>query len=224
MKIEHGELAFRIQCGADASLSQALCVVQEWDLLPTWIKFAKKAAILRQDVSNELWLYADFNWWPMPMPAMWCLIRLRFQPCLPLPDERSAAEGDPEIVGAVQKELLVTVESDTTLDRSSVPADVQKHFEVPLRQCIWRLRPQPLGPAGHERTKFEGVAAVHLSDLTFLGPFRFMTPPAWFLKFIIQFMMPFVFRTFLALVRTLGDENSLFYPRVQADVTGIYRF
>ena len=33
----------------------------------------------------------------------------------------------------------------------------------------------------------EGVASVTLADLTFLGPFRFITPPAWFLRFIIQF-------------------------------------
>lgn len=54
VRVRDGELGFRLTACADASVSQYICFLQEFDLLPSWIKYAKKSGVLRQLVSSVL--------------------------------------------------------------------------------------------------------------------------------------------------------------------------
>eukprot|EP00966_Prymnesium_polylepis_P303489 7010571-Prymnesium_polylepis.1 len=95
---------------------------------------------------------------------------------------------------------------------------------MPLRKGVARLMPQPPGPDGGHRTAVEGLVVVELEKLLFLGPARFIAPPSWLLRIVVRILVPYIWHQYLAILATLGDEESTFAARVRADVTGLYAF
>eukprot|EP00966_Prymnesium_polylepis_P194922 4518293-Prymnesium_polylepis.1 len=89
LRMRNGMLGFRFNCCADASVCQFVCMLQEWDLLPTWVKYARDAGVLRQEVSNELFVFGDFNWRPWPLPAMSVVLRSTLRHCNALRHEQA---------------------------------------------------------------------------------------------------------------------------------------
>ena len=158
------------------ALWQYVCVLQEWELLPTWVKYAKSAGILRQLISNEMLFFADFTWRPWPLPPLSVLLRATLRRCQPLRHEQvPPALGESPIK---EKPFLVTFStpSASSFDRRAMPEEARSHFEVPLRKGVARLMPQPPGPEGGHRTVIEGVVSVELNKLIFLGPVRARPP------------------------------------------------
>ena len=87
VRVRGGELGFRVQASADASMEHFLCMLQEWDLVPRWISYAKDTGILSQPRTDLLFLYADFGWRPLPLPSMHCVLEAHVAQYAALPDE-----------------------------------------------------------------------------------------------------------------------------------------
>lgn len=195
--------------------------------MPLWIKYAKEAAILSQPFTNTLYLFAYFSWWPLPLPSMYCVLHAHIRPCAPLPHEIAASDVQSTGELAVQNNhFLVTVRtpSKDEFDRGRVPTAVRAHFEVPLQRAVVRLIPQTPSSGGKPRTCVEGVAAVMLSDLLFLGPIRWIAPPPWLIRLVVRMLIPYIWEQYLQLLDTLGDSSNPWCKRIQADSAGMYAY
>ena len=205
---ESGMLAFRFHGCVDASVSEYLVMVQEFDLLPSWIPFCSSACTLRQASPNEFVVYCDFDFHLWPLPQVFAVLDVVI-----------------DVASCDDKRVAATFCSPSAadFDRAAVPSAARAHAEVPLKLAVARFTPQPSAD-GVNRTEVEVVSAVELQALTFLGPARWAmrSAPQWLISLAVSILVPHVWAQYLAALAALRQPGSPFSQRMTADKRGFY--
>lgn len=211
-RARRGELGFRIEGTLDASVVELVSLVRETDLMPTWNAYAREGRVVRLASPTELWAYADFRFWPLPIPPMYVALHATL-------DDRVATAG--HVACSFRSP---PPDGPSAFDRSAIPPAVAKHAEMVVPSAKAKLFPVAR-PAGlPPRTDFESEVLLDLSLLAFLGPVRHLHPPQWMVTTITKIMMPAVWRHVLrSLERLHADGGGAIGARILADESGLYR-
>jgi len=214
-----GELGFKFTGSLDASVVELLSLARETDAMPQWNQYCSQGGIVRQKGATELWVFADFHFFPMPIPRLFVALHANA-------DDRLDRQGHWHLVGRTEP-----AGSPAAIDRSALPAKVRQHGEVVVSSLTAKLTPQArahaaaVGEATPDRTRFDLQVVMQLSTLTFLGPIRHLTPPQWVVNVLANVMLPGLWKCILdttARLRRDGTSDVL-GARIQADPTGLYR-
>lgn len=206
-RLEDGLISLRFKGCLDSGVAEMLSLVQEFDLMPTWIKYAKAAGTLSQRSAHDFVVYADIDLHMWPIPQLLSLIEVVVASC-----------------GGRRVAATFCTPSHAAFDRAAVPAAARKRAEAPLRTGVVRFTPQPAGGG----TEFEVVAAVELQALTFLGPARWAmrAAPSWLVNLAVSILIPYIWAqaldTLSQIQRAEGAVGGPFARRVAADRHGFY--
>ena len=214
-RVRHGgELGFRFTGALDSSIVELLSLARETDLMPTWNIYCSVGNVVRVASPTELWAFADFHFWPMPIPRIFAALHATL-------DDRLRSNGGTFRVSARSE----PEGSRSAFDRSSLPRSVRQHFEVIVTSLEARLRPLDPPNATSARTAFDLQLVMSLTNLAFLGPLRFLNPPQWVVNVIANVMLPGLWKAILETVTRLRVEGTCgaIGARLVADRTGIYR-
>lgn len=215
-RVRRGELALRFVVTVDASISELIALLREADLYPTWNPYCTEAGILHLESPLELWAYAAFNCWPLPIPPLFAFVHatLKFV-----------------ATGSYWHLSIASPPKDdpgAPADRTQLPAHIQHHGEVRLSYvsgdfvAVHRDGRPGQQPA---RTRANVEAALDLTNQMALGPLRFLTPPSWLVNIMTRVMIPGVWReslTAIANIQAAGESGAI-GARLAADATGVYQ-
>lgn len=212
-RARRGELGFQINGSLDASMTELVALARETDLMPTWNAYCAAGEVVRLASPMELWAWADFKFWPIPIPPMYVAIHATLQ---------EAKEGDGVFLCAFESP---PEGSPSRFDRSTIPMAIQQHAEMVVPSARAKLYPaKAASQIGGPRTAFEVQVMMDLSKLLFLGPVRHLHPPQWMVTTIVSVMMPTVWKTILKTVNKLHEnDGGAIGARIVQDETGVYQ-
>ena len=214
-RVRHGELGFRMEGALDASVTELVSLARETDLMPSWNAYCAAGEVVRLTSPLELWAFADFKYWPLPIPPMYVAIHATLE-------ERRPRQG------GGGGEYFCAFESPSpsgpaAFDRSKIPESVQRHAEVIVPSAKATLTALPVAPGAAPRTGFDAEILMDLSRLSFLGLARNLHPPQWMVTTIVSVLMPTVWKTVLKTVANLhADGGGAIGERILRDETGVY--
>lgn len=239
-----GQLSFKMEAMVNSSVVELVAFSRETDLMPTWVWMCKSAAVTRVVSPLDIYAYADFGFFPLPMPAMFVGVHATL-------DDRVAKDGH-VFVRVVSPSA--NTETEPSFDYEALPKATRKHGEMPIRGVDVKLVPQRPATAVDDahappRTSVDCTVRFDLSSATFLGPARHLHPPGWLVNLLTSVMVPSAWKAYLQLqasIRSMADEAAAVSKdgarrdstakskggggsaaalgeRVAADVTGVYR-
>jgi hypothetical protein len=175
-----------------------MSLIREVDLLPLWNPFVKHAAVLRLMAPGDLIAYGNADFWPMPLPSVFAMVHAVVRPA-------------PGRIG-----LLISRADEQ--HGHLKPADAKGKIELPMyvRAEFTAERAR----AGRPRTCARGEMKVDLSRI--VSGLGLALLPEWVIRLVIYFIVPTLWRGFLANVDRARGEESLWAQRVRADSSGLY--
>ena len=194
VRTSSGELGFRMKGRLQTSSVVLVSIFREADLLPTWNKFIDQAKVVHVATPTQLWAFADMKFWPLPIPSTYMAIHARLEDC-------TASAG-------YWRYELHSPDSNGPLafDLTSIPTSVRKHSEVVVSKVVGMVATTE-NPSG-VYTDFELNLVIDLRRLTFLGPLRYLTPPAWLVRIVTSVIMPSMWKSTVDIVRKLGASDA----------------
>lgn len=223
-RVRRSELSFRFEATIDASVTEVVSIAREADLMPSWNPFCQAAGVPKAPSTWEHWVYADFKFSPLPMPPIFVVLHATLE-------DRTASDGH----------FFMRVASSPAsggpdaLDRAALPADMLKHSEMVLTLATGTLTPLTTtreegsgrwrGAPPRTRTRANAEMTFDLSKLLFMGPLRFVHPPAWLVNVATRVLIPGAWRSVLDAIAKIHADGSKgpIGARIAADRTGLYR-
>ena len=202
---DRGDFTLRVVSQLECGVDELLSLVVELDLMPSWNRFCRGAAIFHRVSPTDLYAGGAARL-PWVLPRYLILLRAQLLDLMATPRQcmlvvaRTPKDGD--------------FRNEDPPHAAALLDCMQGGRVLPLQLAICALTPAA-SPAGTARLSFDLVVSVQLS-LTYV--------PQSLIDFVMRMMVPWLCRRVLALVHDIATQpESEFRHRMRADATGVYR-